>query len=112
MAALKSALPLSLKQMAAVTLGPFPDQRPPPPYPGLEGLFRVTFNLNPGLVNSLHSFLPARLPHTGSERRSLKLIAAAAGESSSMSIFLRDLINVTLRMLCMETKLRVRLRLP
>ncbi|GCC47184.1 hypothetical protein chiPu_0031330, partial [Chiloscyllium punctatum] len=100
--------PSSLKQMAAVTLGHFPDQRPPQPY---LGLFRVIFNLYPGLVKSLRSFLPARLPHTVSERRSLKLIAAAAGEISSMSIFLRDLFNVILRMLCMETKLCVRLRL-
>ncbi|GCC47137.1 hypothetical protein chiPu_0031232 [Chiloscyllium punctatum] len=96
--------------MAAVTLGHFPDQRQPPSYPGLEGIFRVIFNQYPGLVESLRSFLPVRLPHTGSERRSLKLIASAAGEISSMSVFLRDLINV--RMLCMETKLRVRLRLP
>ncbi|GCC46210.1 hypothetical protein chiPu_0030503, partial [Chiloscyllium punctatum] len=59
----------------------------------------------------LRSFLPERLPHTVSERRSLKLIAAAAGEISSMSVFLRDQINVTVRMLCMETKLRVRLKL-
>ncbi|GCC20650.1 hypothetical protein chiPu_0019215 [Chiloscyllium punctatum] len=98
--------------MAAVTLGRFPDQRPPCLYPGLEGLFRVIFNLDPGLVNSVRSFLPAWLSHTDSEHRSLKPIAAAAGENNSMSLFLCVLINVTLHMHYIETKLRVRLRLP
>ncbi|GCC46890.1 hypothetical protein chiPu_0030710, partial [Chiloscyllium punctatum] len=50
-------------------------------------------------------------PTHRSERRSLKLIAAAAVESSSMSLSHYALTNVTLRMLCIETKLRVRLRL-